>query len=92
MKISRFANFHKPVKFRRLRNFSYVALFSLPMNSATQEKFRKKKKKANEVFQMKKKKKKKKDRNVATLCLETRAWSEGYTMKVFKAWCPKPTG
>ena len=40
----------------------------------------------------KKKKKKKKKRKIATLCLETRARSEGYMAKAFKAQCPKQTG
>ena len=36
--------------------------------------------------EMKKKKKKKRKRiKIATLCLETRAWSEGYMAKAFKA-------
>ena len=38
------------------------------------------------------KEKKKKKKKIATLCLETQARSEGYMAKVFKAWCPKPTG
>ena len=37
-------------------------------------------------------KKKRKRRKIATLYLETRARSERYMMKAFKAWCPKPTG
>ena len=41
---------------------------------------------------MKKKNKKKRKRiKIATLCLETRAWSEGYMAKAFKARCPKPS-
>ena len=40
----------------------------------------------------KEKEKKKKKKKIATLCLETRARSEGYMMKVFKTRCPKPTG
>ena len=40
----------------------------------------------------KEKEKKKKKKKIATLCLETRAWSEGYMEKVFKAWCPKKNG
>ena len=28
---------------------------------------------------------------IATLCLETRARSEGYMAKAFKVWCPKPS-
>ena len=40
--------------------------------------------------EMKKKKKKKRKRiKIAMLCLETRAWSEGYMAKAFKARCPK---
>ena len=41
----------------------------------------------------KKKEKKKKIKiiKIAMLCLETRAQSEGYTAKAFKAWCPKPS-
>ena len=45
---------------------------------------RKKKKK-------KKIKKKRKRIKIAMLCLETRAWSEGYIAKTFKARCPKPS-
>ena len=41
---------------------------------------------------MKKEKKKKIKRiKIPTLCLETRARSEGYMAKVFKARCPKPS-
>ena len=40
----------------------------------------------------KEKEKKKKKKKIATLCLETRAQSEGYLAKAFKAQCPKPTG
>ena len=41
---------------------------------------------------MKKKKKKKRKRiKIAMLCLETRARSEGYMAKAFKARCPKPS-
>ena len=41
---------------------------------------------------MKKKKKKKRKRiKIAMLYLETRARSEGYMVKAFKAWCPKPS-
>ena len=39
----------------------------------------------------KKKKKKRKRIKIATLCLETRARSEGYMAKAFKARCPKPS-
>ena len=42
--------------------------------------------------EMKKEKKKKRKRiKSATLCLETRARSEGYMAKAFKARCPKPS-
>ena len=40
----------------------------------------------------KEKEKEKEIRKAATLCLETRARSEGSTANAFKAWCPKPTG
>ena len=36
-------------------------------------------------------KKEKKRIKIATLCLETRARSEGYMEKAFKARCPKPS-
>ena len=39
----------------------------------------------------KKKKKKRKRINIAILFLETRARSEGYMAKAFKARCPKPS-
>ena len=39
----------------------------------------------------KEEKKKKKKNKIATLCLETRAQSEGYMAKAFKARCPKPS-
>ena len=39
----------------------------------------------------KKKKKKRKRINIAMLFLETRARSEGYMAKAFKARCPKPS-
>ena len=39
----------------------------------------------------KEKKKKRKRINIAMLCLETRARSEGYMAKAFKAQCPKPS-
>ena len=48
------------------------------------------------VFGEKKKKKKRKRKKkekrikIAMLCLETRAQSEGYMAKAFKARCPKP--
>ena len=39
----------------------------------------------------KEKEKKNKKKKIATLCLETRARSEGYMAKAFKARCPKPS-
>ena len=50
------------------------------------------------IFEEKKKKKKRKRKDkekakrikIAMLCLETRARSEGYMAKAFKARCPKP--
>ena len=48
--------------------------------------FEKKKRKKEEE-----KKRKRKRINIAMLCLETRAWSEGYMAKAFKARCPKPS-
>ena len=51
------------------------------------KKKRKRKRKRNE----KEKKKKRKRIKIATLCLETRAQSEGYMAKAFKARCPKPS-
>ena len=39
----------------------------------------------------KEKKKKRKRINIAMVCLETRARSEGYMAKAFKARCPKPS-
>ena len=39
----------------------------------------------------KEKKKKRKRIKIATLCLKTRARSEGYMAKAFKARCPKPS-
>ena len=50
------------------------------------------KEKEEKEKEMKKKKKKKRKRiKIATLCLETRARSEGYNAKAFKARCPKPS-
>ena len=50
------------------------------------------KEKEEKEKEMKKKKKKKRKRiKIAMLCLETRAQSEGYMAKAFKAWCPKPS-
>ena len=52
----------------------------------------KEKEKEEKEKDMKKKKKKKIKRiKIATLCLETRARSEGYMEKAFKARCPKPS-
>ena len=53
------------------------------------EKEKKKKWKRNEKEKEKEKEKKKK--KIAMLCLETRARSEGYMAKAFKARCPKPS-
>ena len=55
------------------------------------EKEEKEKKRKKEKDVKKKKKKKRKRIKIATLCLETRARSEGYMTKAFKAWCPKPS-
>ena len=52
------------------------------------EKEKKKRKRKKEKEKEKEKKKKKK---IAMLCLETRARSEGYMAKAFKARCPKPS-
>ena len=49
------------------------------------------KKEEKEKDMKKKKKKKRKRLKIATLCLETRARSEGYMAKAFKARCPKPS-
>ena len=50
------------------------------------------KEKEEKEKEMKKKKKKKTKRiKMAMLCLETRARSEGYMAKAFKARCPKPS-
>ena len=50
------------------------------------------KEKEEKEKEMKKEKKKKRKRiKIATLCLETRARSEGYMTKAFKARCPKPS-
>ena len=46
--------------------------------------------KANASSKKKREKEKKKNK-IATLCLETRARSEGYMAKAFKARCPKPS-
>ena len=47
--------------------------------------------KEKEKEMKKKKKKKRKIIKIATLYLETRARSEGYMAKAFKARCPKPS-
>ena len=50
------------------------------------------KEKEEKEKEMKKEKKKKRKRiKIATLCLETRARSEGYMAKAFEARCPKPS-
>ena len=55
------------------------------------EKEKEEKEKEEKEKEMKKKKKKRKIIKIATLCLETRARSEGYMAKAFKARCPKPS-
>ena len=50
-----------------------------------------KEEKEKEIKKKEKKKKKRKRIKIATLCLETRARSEGYMAKAFKARCPKPS-
>ena len=50
------------------------------------------KRSGKEREKQKKKEKEKKKKKIATLRLETRARSEGYMTKVFKARCPKLTG
>ena len=57
------------------------------MEKEKEEKEKEMKKKRNE----KEKKKKRKRIKIATLCLETRARSEGYMAKAFEARCPKPS-
>ena len=52
--------------------------------------FRRKKKRKRKVKEKKKKQKKEKRLKIAMLWLETRARSEGYVAKAFKARCPKP--
>ena len=50
------------------------------------------KEKEEKEKEMKKENKKKRKRiKIAMLYLETRAWSEGYMAKAFKARCPKPS-
>ena len=51
--------------------------------------FRRKKKEKEKKIKEKKKQKEKRIKT-AMLCLETRARSEGYMAKAFKARCPKP--
>ena len=51
----------------------------------------KEKEKKKEKGKEKEKKKKRKRIKIAMLCLETRAQSEGYMAKAFKARCPKPS-
>ena len=48
------------------------------------------KKRKTKVKENKKQKQKEKRIKIAMLCLETRARSEGYMAKAFKARCPKP--
>ena len=48
------------------------------------------KKRKKKVKEKKKKKQKEKRIKIAMLCLESRALSEGYMAKAFKARCPKP--
>ena len=50
-----------------------------------------KKKEIKRKEREKKKKRKRKRRKIATFCFETRARSEGYMAKAFKARCPKPS-
>ena len=50
----------------------------------------KEKKRKRKVKEKKNKKKKEKRIKIAMLCQETRARSEGYNAKAFKARCPKP--
>ena len=55
------------------------------------EKEEKRKKEKKRKRKEKEKKKKRKRIKIATLCLETRAQSEGYMAKAFKTRCPKPS-
>ena len=55
------------------------------------EKEMKKKKRKRRKRKRNEKKKKRKRIKIATLCLETRARSEGYMAKAFEARCPKPS-
>ena len=62
------------------------------MEKEKEEKEKEKKKKKKKRKRKEKEKKKKRKRiKIATLCLETRARSEGYMAKAFKARCPKPS-
>ena len=59
------------------------------------QKKKKKKKKKKEKEKEKEKKRKRKIKEfvkAVTLDPDTRARSEGYMAKAFKAWCPEPTG
>ena len=55
------------------------------------EKEMKKKRKRKKEEKEKEKKKKRKRIKITTLCLETRARSEGYMAKAFEARCTKPS-
>ena len=55
------------------------------------EKEEKREKEKKRKRKEKEKKKKRKRIKIATLCLETRARSEGYMAKAFKSRCPKPS-
>ena len=52
---------------------------------------KKKKRRKRKRNEKEKKKKRKKIIKIAMLCLETRARTEGYMAKAFKARCPKPS-
>ena len=56
-----------------------------------EEKEKEKEKKNKKKRKRKRKEKEKKKKKIAMLCLETRARSEGYMAKAFKARCPKPS-
>ena len=53
--------------------------------------WKEKEEKVEEKEKKKKRKRKEKEKKIATLCLETRARSEGYMAKAFEARCPKPS-
>ena len=55
------------------------------------EKEMRKRKEKEKKKKRKRKEKEKKKKKIAMLCLETRARSEGYMAKAFKARCPKPS-